>query len=203
MRYEVDEFLSNYLMLVCLLKVYHDAGNFKLEKEVSNYPLNDYDYYYQIVIDAIECAAPIVIKENDNLYRKYGESEDDSNIYAYSSKELQKYLKLARKLYRLEGAGKNSNPYIDELWNKMHAIRGFRSYSFDCHFGNLRRAPQLEVIWWFEFDCELAMCLWVVRLMSLVKEELPKIQKKYRKVRRQKRIERNIMKKGGKAYATC
>lgn len=203
MRYEVDEFLSNYLMLVCLLKVYHDAGNFKLEKEVSNYPLNDYDYYYQIVIDAIECAAPIVIKENDNLYRKYGESEDDSNIYAYSSKELQKYLKLARKLYRLEGVGKNSNPYIDELWNKMHAIRGFRSYSFDCHFGNLRRAPQLEVIWWFEFECELAMCLWVVRLMSLVKEELPKIQKKYRKVRRQKRIERNIMKKGGKAYATC
>ena len=201
MRYEVDEFLSNYLRLVCLLKVYHDAGNFKLEKEVSNYPLNDYDYYYQIVIDAIECAAPIVIKENDNLYRKYGESEDDSNIYAYSSKELQKYLKLARKLYRLEGVGKNSNPYIDELWNKMHAIRGFRSYSFDCHFGNLRRAPQLEVIWWFEFECELAMCLWVVRLMSLVKEELPKIQKKYRKVRRQKRIERNIMKKGGKAYA--
>ena len=41
MRYEVDEFLSNYLMLVCLLKVYHDAGNFKLEKEVSNYPLRE------------------------------------------------------------------------------------------------------------------------------------------------------------------
>ena len=203
MRYEIDEYLSNYLMLVCLLKVYHDAGNYELEEEVSNYPLNDYDYYYPIVIDAIECAAPIVIKENDNLYRKYGESEDDSNIYAYSSKELQKYLKLARKLYRLEGAGKNSNPYIDELWEKMYAIRGFRSYSFDCHFGNLRKAPQLEVIWWFEFECELAMCLWIVRIMSLVKKELPKLQKKYRKVRRQKRIERNIMKKGGRAYAAC
>ena len=200
MRYERCDNLRDLLMAVCLFKVYHDAGISKLKRQNDSYALNDPDYFYWFIIDAIECAAPMV-KQSDDLYIKFGLSDDDANIYAYSSKELQKYLRLARKLYRLEGAGKNSNPYIDNLWNEMDSIRGFTSYNFDCTFGNLRKSPQLEVIWWPEFECEIAMCLWIVRLMSLVKEELPKLEDKYRKVRRQKRIERNLKKKGGKAYA--
>ena len=110
---------------------------------------------------------------------------------------MQKYYKIAHKLNRLEGNSKNKNPYIQEMERKMTEICGFESYSFDYFIGNKHKGAQLETISWYDFDEETALYMWIIRVMRLMKEELPKLQEKYRKVRRLKRIERNCIKKGG------
>lgn len=195
MRYNNDPDLENTLMLVCLLKVYHDAGIWDTSY-YGDIDLNDMDYFYELVVDAIDNAAPIV-HSDEKLYKKYGEDRDEVNIYAYSSKEMQEYFKLARKLHRLEGNSQKENPYIKSICNKIYYLRGFDSYSFDYTFASKRKTPQIEIMWWLDFMGEIPMCLWIVRTMRLIKKELPKLQDKYRRVRREKRIQRNRMRKGG------
>lgn len=185
-----DDCCKEYLMLICLMKVFYDAGIDCFCKRNKNEAVNDMDYYYEFIMDAIQNAAPIV-ESSEKLYKKYGCDEDDGevNIWAYSSKEMQKYFKIARKLYRLEGCHEKKNPYIEKMYAKAEEIRGFESYCVDYFFSNLsKKNPQLEVIWNCYFTGEVVLCLWIVRLMNLFKTELPIIQEEYRKARRLKKI---------------
>lgn len=200
MKIETSSFSRELLWLVCMLKIYHDAGISHLEKWFSDDQLEP-DMYYEIIMEAIGCAAPIVIN-NERLYDKHGYSDCDGevNIWAYSSKEMQKYYKLARKLHRLEGNKEKDNKYIAEIGRKIEGLRGFYSYNIDYIIGNKRKGAQLEVLWWYEFCEEIPLCMWVVRVMSLFKEELPKLQEKYRQARRKKRLQKS-MGTGGVACA--
>ena len=69
MRLSTDDYSRQILLLVCLVKVYYEAGirNFDhyYGDEIS------IDYYYDFVMEAIQSAAPIVIYDN-NLYTKHG-----------------------------------------------------------------------------------------------------------------------------------
>ena len=196
MKLSTDDYSKQILLLVCLIKVYHDAGirNFDhyYGDEIS------VDYYYDFVMEAIQSAAPIVIYD-DNLYAKHGYEEDNGEVYiwAYSSKEMQEYFRIARKLYRLEGCKTKENPYIAHIKAKAESIRGFHAYNFDYFYGHLRKGARLEVLWGYDFDCEIPMCLWIVRVMTLIKEELPILKEKYRKARREKRC-----RKGGLCHAS-
>ena len=187
-------------MLVCLLKVYRDAGIELYSGDV----INDYDYYYEYILEAIQYAAPIAVSD-EKLYSKYGYCEDNGEVYiwAYSSKEMQEYYKIARKIHRLEGNTQKENLYIKEIENEIELIRSFCSYSFDYDIGNKRRGAQLEILWGYDFRYEIAMCLWIVRTMELFRKKLPKLIEKYRRVRREKRVHRNILRKGADGYAAA
>lgn len=191
MKIETSSFSEQLLWLVCLLKVFHDAEIYHLENWFSDYQLSE-DTFYEFVIEAISFAAPI-IKYDENLYHKHGYDVDEEvNIWAYSSKEMHKYYKLARKLHRLEGNKGKENRYIEEINRKIEDTRGFDSYCFDYGIGNKRKGAQLELLWGYEFSEEIAMCLWIVRVMELFKEELPKLQEKYRQARRKKRLQKSM-----------
>ncbi len=194
MKLKEEEYSRQLLMIVCLFKVFHDAGITILERCDGATPLH-MDYYYEFALDAIQNAAPIVYSD-ENLYTKHGFSYDDDevNLYAYSSKEFKEYYRIARKLHRIEGCKTKENPYIKEFERKIERLRGFDSYNFDYFIGGKRKGARLEALWGYEFDCEIPMCLWIVRVMSFAKAELPKIQKKYREARRKKRS-------GGKHHA--
>lgn len=198
MRLDIADEYREFLMLICLFKVYYDAGIYVFDKIYSNDVINDYDYFYEYILEAVQCAAPIVVND-EKLYKKYivDEYYDDTNVWAYSSKEMQEYYKIARKLNILKGNSPGENKYIDEIERKIESIRGFESYSFDYFIGNKRKGAQLEILWSYDFQCEIPMCLWIVRSMAIFREELPKIKEKYRKVHREKRVQRNCMRKGG------
>ena len=196
---EIDEYYETYLMLICLLKVYHDAGITTLERVWKRERLNDLDYYYDYALEALRYAAPIV-KDEPSIYKKHGfePDEGDAYIWAFSSQEMQEYYRLARKINRLHGGGRE-NPYEREIENKISALMGFYSYNFDYCIGRKRKGAQLETLMWPEFREEIPMCLWVVRAMNLFREELPKLKEQYRIEKRRKRVERN--KKGGRLCA--
>lgn len=200
MRIKMNSFSEATLWLVCLLKVFHDAGNDHLENWFSDYPLTQ-DTFYEFVIEALGSAAPTV-KNSENLYRKHGyyQYDDEVNIWAYSSKEMRKYYKLAIRLNSLEGNKGKGNIYITEIAQKIDDIRGFDSYCFDYAIGNMKKGAQLELLWGYEFTEEIAMCLWIVRVMEMFKKELPVLQEKYRKARRKKRLQKSMM-NGGVACA--
>ena len=201
MQLNVEKDYKAFLMLVCLFKIYHDVGITCFERLYYKDIINDFDYYYEYVLEAIENAAPIVVY-GENLYKKHGFDPDDGEpyIYAYSSEEMQEYFKFARKLHRLEG-GAGENPYEREIQRKISGIQGFFSYNFDYCIGHKRKGAWLEALWWPEFSEEIAMCLWIVRVMKMFKEELPKLREKYRAVRRLKRA--GLLKKGGPHYAAA
>lgn len=188
MRLQVEEDYRKFLFLVCLHKVYHDAGKKSFEEYHADYVVNNFDYYYEFIMNAMWYPAPIV-KQNDGLYRKYRQDPEggEVNLYGYSNKSMQEYYRIARKLHRLEGNKTKENPYIKEIERKLDSIRGFHSYNFDYDIGNKRKGAQIEVQIYFEFDCEIALCLWIVRCMTMFEEELPKLREKYRKARREKR----------------
>lgn len=187
MKLNLDENYRCFLFLVCMFKVYHDSGIDYFETCDADSIVNDMDFYYEYMMRGIECAAPIV-ETTPGLYHKHGYCDmDDVNIWAYSSKEMQKYFQIARKLYRLEGKKEKENPYINEIKRKIENARGFYSYNFDYFYGKKRSKARLEVLWGYEFECDLALNLWIVRTFRIFKEELPKLQEKYRKVRREKR----------------
>lgn len=195
MKFKVKDFPDQLMWIVCMMKVYHDAGIDHLEKYYADDCL-DTDYFYEFVIEGLDCAAPI-IKESDGLYQKYGYDEfDDVNIRAYSSEEMKKCFYLARKLDRLDGDSKQKNEHEQLLISQIDDLRGFMSYSFDWAIGSKRRGAQLEVLWGYEFMEEVALCMWIVRTMELFKVELPKLQEKYRKARRKKRAMKSV-KSGG------
>ena len=201
MKLETQDEYRRFLMLVCLMKVYHDAGINVFMDMYSEDVINDFDYYYEYIMNAIENTAPIVIS-SENLYRKYGITAEygDAYVWAYSCKEMREYYKLARKLHRLEGNSTKNNVYITDIERDVEDIRGFMSYAFDYDIGNKRRGAQLELIWSYEFCDEIAMCLWVVRTMDLFRKELPELKEKYRRVRREKRMQRNRLRKGEELY---
>ena len=189
MKAKICEDYTSFMMLVCLLKVYRDAGIQYLYDVNSKEIINEFDYFYEYVYEAIQCAAPTTVY-SENLYQKYGYSQDDGDVYiwAYSSKEMQKYFRLARKLHRLEGNGNKPNPYEREILVEMESIMGFRSYNFDYFIGHKRKGAWLEVLWGYGFCCEIPMCLWIVRVMQLFREKLPELEEKYRRTKQAKRI---------------
>lgn len=186
---EYDEFFKNHLCIICLMKIFHDSGNMIFETVDRNSPINDSDYYYEYIITALQNLAPI-IRFNEGLYEKYDAAQEEDQAWAYSCKEMEKYFKIARKLYRIEGCKEKKNPYLDKIYKDAEQIRNFYSYCFTYNFGSLRKHPQLEVVWDYEFQCELYMCIWVMRVIEIFKKELPILQAKYRKARREKRIKK-------------
>ena len=198
MKLNIENDYMSFMRLVCLFKVYHDEGNNGLGKAYANNIINEFDYYYEYIMEAIQTAAPITVY-SENLYTKHG-FEDDGEVYiwAYSSKEMQEYFKIARKLNRLEGGCAKKNRYEQEIMDKVDSICGFDSYNFDYTIGHKRKGAWLEVMWGYEFDLEIPMCLWIVRTMRLFREELPKLKEKYRKARR---LKRSKPKQGGVCYA--
>lgn len=198
MKLNIENEYMPFMMLVCLLKVYHDEEIKVFGNAYANDVINEFDYYYEYIMEAVQTAAPITVY-SENLYTKHGFKEEDGEVYiwAYSSKEMQEYFKIARKLNRLEGNRKKKNPYEQEIMDKVDYIRGFDSYNFDYDIGHKRKGAWLEVIWGYDFDCEIPMCLWIVRTMRLFREELPKLKDKYRTVRRLKRSKPN---RGGLCY---
>lgn len=198
MKLCVDNDYMLFMRLLCLFKVYHDAGNTIFDK-YANDIINDYDFYWMNILEAIEFAAPITV-HSENLYTKYGYDADDGEVYiwAYSCKEMQEYFKIARKLSRLEGKCNGQNLYEKEIMENIESIRGFYSYSFDYNVGHKRKGAWLEVLWSCEFECEISMCIWITRVMKLFKEELPKLKEKYRTARR---LKRSKSKRGGMSCA--
>lgn len=136
MKYEVAENYRASMMLVCLFKVFHDAGITYFEDAYGEVCVNESDFYYEYILDALQYAAPYV-ERSEGLYHKYGFDPDDDevNIWAYSCPEMQRYYKTARKLYRMQGCREDQNPYIREIEDKMEDIRGFYSYNFDYSVG--------------------------------------------------------------------
>lgn len=197
MKLATDEYSKWVLMLVCLFKVYHDAGIDIFERSYCTDEI-DMDYFYEFIMEAIYNAAPKTVSD-EHLYNKFGYSEDDCEVYvwAYSSNEFEEYYRIARKLHRLEGCKTKENPYIRHIEREIEYIRGFDSYNFDYHIGHKRQGACLEIMWGYEFNCEIPMCLWVVRVMTLMKKELPILKEKYRKARREKRC-----RKGGLCHAS-
>ena len=195
---DVDDYYQTHLSLLCMFKVLHDAGITYFDDDGV---FNDIDYYYEFVMEALGEAAPIVVANDQMLYRKYGYDEENAEVFinAYSCEEMQEYYKIARKLYRLEGHKEKENPYEKAIEKEIEKIRGFHSYSFDYFIGNKRKCSQLEILWGYEFTCEIALILWVVRVMKLFKDELPKLKEKYRAAKRRKRSGLAI--KGGSCYA--
>lgn len=105
MNIDYDEYWEEYMMLLCLFKVLKDTGNEFWEFDSEMIVINESDYYFQYCIDALNCAAPI-IEKSESLYHKHGYKcsyDDDVDITAYSSKEMQQCFKIARKLDKLEG----------------------------------------------------------------------------------------------------
>lgn len=199
MRYEVAEDYRQSMMLICLFKVFHDAGITFFEDFCADSCVNERDFYYEYVMDALQNAVPIV-EQTDGLYHKHGFTYDDEvNIWAYSSKDMHEYYKIARKLHRLQGCPTKENSYIEEIESKMEDIRGFYSYNFDYCIGNKRKKARLELWWGFEFMDELVICLWIVRVMKLFKVELPLLKEKYRIARHLKRAHGKC--KGGRCHA--
>lgn len=199
MKLNIENEYMPFMMLVCLLKVYHDEEIKVFGNAYANDVINEFDYYYEYIMEAVQTAAPITVY-SENLYTKHGFKEEDGEVYiwAYSSKEMQEYFKIARKLNRLEGNREKKNPYEQEIMDKVDYIRGFDSYNFDYDIGHKRKGAWLEVMWGYDFACEISMCLWIVRTMRLFREELPKLKEKYRTVRRLKRSKSN---RGGLCYA--
>lgn len=187
MKLNIEENTSSILKIVCLLKVFHDAGSTALERFFAREEIS-MDTYYEFVYEAIQNAAPIVM-DSDRLYAKYGCNADDGEVYiwGYSSATMQEYFRIARKLHRLEGCKTPENPYIAHIERRIEGIRGFDSYNFDYAFGGKRTRARLEVMWWYDFTSEIPMCLWIVRIMKLMEKELAFIKAKYRKARREKR----------------
>ncbi|MCR4720022.1 MAG: hypothetical protein K5768_10380, partial [Firmicutes bacterium] len=180
---EFDEGYKDHLLIICMLKLFHDAGNDYFERAYRDEGVNDEDYYYEYIVEAIDCLAPIV-ESPDKLYDKYRLDEGEDNIFSYSSKEMQKYFKIARKLYRINGCKEKQNPYIERIYRKVEEIRNFESYCFDYHFGSLKKHPQLEVMWNYEFTCEIYMCLWILRVIEIFKVELPILIEEYKRAKR-------------------
>lgn len=199
MKQNIENEYMTFMMLVCLLKVYHDEGIKVFGNTDANEVINNFDFFYMYIMEAVQNAAPITVY-SENLYAKHGFNEEDGEVYiwAYSSKEMQEYFKIARKLNRLEGRGGKENPYEQEIMDKIEDLRGFRSYDFDYTIGHKRKGAWLEVLWGYEFTCEIPMCLWIVRTMRLLRDELPKLKEKYRAARR---FKRSNSKRGGLYYA--
>lgn len=198
MRLQIEQDYRRFLFLVCLYKAYHDAGLKEFERYHADDIVNEFDYYYEFIIHALEYPAPIV-KQDDRLYQKYDYDPEDGEayVYAYSSKDMQAYYRIARQLHRLEGNKTRENPYMEEVERKLEDIRNFYSYSFDYAIGNKRKGAQMEILLGNEFDCHVALCLWIMRCMNIFSEELPKLREKYRRARREKRCRSKKIVVGG------
>ena len=200
MNIDYDEYWEEYMMLLCLFKVLKDTGNEFLDFGSEMIVINESDYYFEYCLDALQCAAPIV-KKNESLYHKHGYKcsyDDDVDITAYSSKEMQQCFKIARKLDKLEGKCGSDLSNEESLKDKMEQMRGFESYCFDYFIGRKRKGAWLEVLYSCDFSYYIALALWIIRIMQMFKEELPELRKKYNKARRKKKCR---SKKGERLYA--
>lgn len=200
MNIDYDEYWEEYMMLLCLFKVLKDTGNEFLEFDSEMIVINESDYYFEYCLDALQCAAPI-IEKNESLYHKHGYKcsyDDDVDITAYSSKEMQQCFKIARKLDRLEEKCGFDLSNVESLKDKMEQMRGFESYCFDYFIGRKRKGARLEVLYSCDFSYYIALALWIIRIMQMFKEELPELRKKYNKARRKKKCR---SKKGEMVYA--
>ena len=200
MNIDYDEYWEEYMMLLCLFKVLKDTGNEFLEFDSEMIVINESDYYFEYCLDALQCAAPI-IEKNESLYHKHGYKcsyDDDVDITAYSSKEMQQCFKIARKLDRLEEKCGFDLSNVESLKDKMEQMRGFESYCFDYFIGRKRKGARLEVLYSCDFSYYIAFALWIIRIMQMFKEELPELRKKYNKARRKKKCR---SKKGEMVYA--
>lgn len=199
MRIDYEYHWEDYMLLLCMFKVFKDAGNEFLDFGSEYVVINDFDYYFEYCLDALQCASPIVEK-SESLYYKYGYKngyDDDVDITAYSSKEMQQCFKIARKIDRLEGKCGSDLSNEEVLKDKMEQLRGFGSYCFDYFIGRKRKGAWLEVLYSCEFNCYISLALWIVRSMRMFKEELPKLREKYNRARRNRKIR---SKKGEKVY---
>ncbi len=198
MKLETNNNAYELMLIVCMFKVFHDSGITALERLYAKDHF-DMDYFYDMVLEGLDYAAPIVYYD-DNLYRKYGYPDCDDycdvNIRAYSSEEMQECFKLARKLDRLDKGSKMPKKYEEHLESDIDNARTFYSYSFDWNMGNKRKGAQMEVLWGYDFTSDVALCIWIVRVMNMCKEKLPELQKAYRDARRIKRSMKSVMNGG-------
>ncbi len=177
--YHIETYYREFMMLIAMLKVFYDTGITAIHKSNRDEIVNDMDDYYQCIIEALDCAAPIMY-DNQNLYKKYGCDEDSDYIYAYSCREMQEYYKIAHKLHRIEGCMSKENPYIEKIEREIEGIRNFFSYCFDYNVGNKRKGARLEILLFCGFDSHIPIALWLVRTMRLFKDEMPELYLKYR-----------------------
>ena len=180
------------LELIYLYKLLYDHGNKEL---LDSFCICEDDYYdaiYRAIFDAAD-----ITENSENVYKRHGYSQDgDVYVVSYSSKEMRDYFKIARKLHRLHGGGRD-NPYIQTVRDKAYGLLNFDSYCFDWLFVKKSRVVSLDVLWSYEFTFELWLVVWAVRVMDMFKEELVNIKAEYRKARREKRCRP----KGGKVNA--
>lgn len=185
---KISERNEDFLWMIYMLKKFYDHGEKELIKWFDDVRLDKDldDYYYDIIFTALDCAAEIV-DSGERVYKRNGyDPEDEVNIFSFSSREMQKYFKTARKLHRLNGGGGN-NPYIDSIAADMESLRQFNSYSFDYGILRKRQGAVMDVLWGYDFTLEIHMAIWVLDVMDLFKERLPYLQAEYRKARREKR----------------
>lgn len=200
MNIDYDGYWEDYMLLLCLFKVFKDAGNEFWDEQDKKAVINDCDDFFQHIIDALDCAAPIV-ETSEDLYRKHGYKDgeyDEVTITAYSSKEMQQCFKIAREIDRLEGKCGSDLSNVERLKYKMVQLRGFSSYCFEYYIGRKRKGAWLEVLYSCDFDCHAALALWIIRSMQMFKEELPELRKKHIMARRKKKCR---SKKGEMVYA--
>lgn len=179
----ICEEYGQVLELIYLYKVLYDHGKKELLDPVRIFD----DYYCDIIYSTIFDVAEIT-DNSERVYTRHGYSQgdDDVNVVSYSSKAMRDYFKIARKLHRLHGGGRD-NPYIQRVVDRANGLLNFNSYCFDWLFVNKRKAASLDVLWSYEFSLELWLIVWVVRVMDMFKEELADIKAEYRKARREKR----------------
>ena len=176
---------SQIIELIYLYKVFFDHGKENFVKYIGSDIIHE-DDYYDVVFNAIYDAADIV-SNNEKVYARHGYcGDDDVNIFSFSNKEMRDYFKIARKLHRIKGGGRY-NPYIRTVHDKAEELLNFNSYCFDWLFVNKRKSASLDVLWSYEFNLEVWMTIWIVRVMDMFKEELENIRVEYRKARREKR----------------
>ncbi len=190
--------VADEFWLIYLFKAFHDEGKDEFIQYNSGCSLC-YDNYYEYFLESLGYAAEMV-RNDENIFKRHGyqEYDDEVNIYSFSSKEMQKYFKLARRLHRLEGA-RGENPYIEMVKDRAERDKNFYSYSFDYLFAKKRTAACLDILWGYDFSYDVLMVVWVMKVMRIFREELPKLKDKYRRVRREKRSIRN--KRGGVRHA--
>lgn len=189
---DVDE-AENILWIVYLFKTFYDEGKEAFIKNNSKYILC-MDVYYECILESLDYAADIAVCD-ETIYRRHGYTEpdhyEDLFIYSFSSKEMQEYFKLARKLHKLQGS-RGKNPYYERLYNMAEQERNFYSYDFDYLFMKKQTAACLDVLWGCEFSYEILMVIWVMKVMRLFREELPKLKEEYRRARREKRRRKKL-----------
>ena len=196
-----DEYeITNIFWLIYLFKSFHDEGKSEFIQINFDCELCT-DFYYDFFLEALESAAEIVTND-EAIYKRHGyvEYDDEVNIWSFSCKEMKESFKLAYKLHRLEENPDAPNPYFEKIYDKAERERNFYSYSFDYFFVKKRKAACLDILWGYDFSYDVLMVVWVLKVMRIFKYELPALQAKYCRVRREKRSSRR-KKTGGIKHA--